>query len=261
MYPEEKPIVFKCPKEFDSVEVYPIHDLHVGNERFDVKRYMRLKQHILSARNRFVIMVGDLLEDALVGSRSDPLKQTMSPIDQQEFVTEQFRAFKDRTIAIIDGNHEARSIRQGMYPLYNASAIAGISDRYRSDYAVMDIGVGRGADGHENRQQRYIGFCCHKAKDLKSFGVSDFLEGFDFALYGHDHEPRDHARSHMVYDRVNRSVTFRSIETINCGAFLTFGGYGAAAGYRPQSDKMYKLILHGGRDAKIETVGFYPNQL
>ena len=257
MYPETKPIIFKCPKEFEEIEVYPIHDLHVGNECFDVKRYLRLKQHILSARNRYVVWVGDLLEDALCGSRSDPLKQTMAPIDQQDFVTDQFRALKDRTIAVVDGNHEARSIRQGMYPLYNAAAIAQISERYRSAYAVIDIAVGKGADGHENRQQRYIGFACHKAKDLKSFGVSDFLEGFDFALFGHDHDPREHARSHMVYDRMKRTVSFKSIETINCGAFLSYGGYGAAAGYRPQSDKMYKLVLHGGRDPHIETVGFY----
>ena len=167
------------------------------------------------------------------------------------------RALKERTIAIVDGNHEARSIRQGMYPLYNAAAIAQISERYRSAYAVVDIAVGKNADGHENRQQRYIGFACHKAKDLKSFSISDFLEGFDFALFGHDHDPRERARSHLVYDRSNKAVSFKSIETVNCGAFLSYGGYGAAAGYRPQSDKMYKLVLHGGRDPRIETVGFY----
>ena len=37
----------------------------------------------------------------------------------------------------------------------------------------------------------------------------------------------------------------------------TYGGYGAQAGYRPKSDKLYKLVLHSGREKQIETVGFY----
>lgn len=263
MYPESKPIIFKCPKEYDFIELYFIHDLHIGNPCSDVHKYNKLKNHILSAPNRMVAWIGDLMEDALCGSKSDPLTQTMSPLEQREFVVGEFRALKNRTVSVSDGNHELNRATRfaGLYPLYDAACIAGIEDRYRSIYSVLDIAVGSGADGHESRQQRYIGFCCHKAKDLKSFGMVDFLEGFDFAAFGHDHDPRDHARSHLVYERNHKSVSVRSIETINCGSFLTYGGYGAANGYRPQSDKMYKLVLYGGRDSKIETVGFYPSQL
>ena len=259
MFPETKPIIFKCPKEFDFVELYPIHDLHIGNPCCDINRYDRLKRHILSAPNRFVCWIGDLMENALPGSKSDPLTQTMSPFEQREFVVGEFRALKNRTVSCQDGNHEGnRSTKMaGLYPLYDAACIAGMEERYRSTYSVVDIHVGHGADGHENRQQRYIGFLAHKAKDMKNFGSADCLEGFDFFLFGHDHDPREHARSHIVYDRTNRSVRARSIETVNCGSFLTYGGYGAANGYRPQSDKMYKLVLYGGRDARIETVGFY----
>ena len=262
MYPESKPIVFRCPKEYEFIELYFIHDLHIGNPCADLHKYNKLTDHILSEPNRYVAWIGDLMEDALPGSKSDPLTSTMSPMEQREWVVGEFRRLKERTVSIDDGNHEARSARfAGLYPLYDAACIAGIEDKYRSIYSILDIAVGRGADGHDNRQQRYVGFLCHKAKDLKSFSVADFLEGFDFAAFGHDHDPRDHARSHLVYDRTNRTVKVKSIETVNCGAFLSFGGYGAAAGYRPQSDKMYKLVLYGGRDPRIETVGFYPSQL
>lgn len=261
MYPESKPIIFKCPKEYDFVELYPVHDMHIGNECFDTHKWNKLKQHILSAPNRYIAWIGDLMENAFPGTKSDPLLSVMTPIEQREFIVSEFKDLKDRTVSIDDGNHEDRSARVGLYPLYDAACIAGVEDKYRSIYSVLDISVGRGADGHENRQQRYIGFLCHKAKELKNYGMADFLEGFDFAVFGHDHDPRDHARSHLVYDRTNRRISTKSIETVNCGSFLSYGGYGARGGYRPQSDKMYKLVLYGGRDPRIETVGFYPSQL
>ena len=176
MYPESKPIIFKCPKEYDFVELYPVHDMHIGNECFDTHKWNKLKQHILSAPNRYIAWIGDLMENAFPGTKSDPLLSVMTPIEQREFIVSEFKDLKDRTVAIDDGNHEDRSARVGLYPLYDAACIAGVEDKYRSIYSVLDISVGRGADGHENRQQRYIGFLCHKAKELKNYGMADFLE-------------------------------------------------------------------------------------
>lgn len=38
MYSETKPILFNCPKEYDTVEIYPIHDLHYGSEQFNLRK-------------------------------------------------------------------------------------------------------------------------------------------------------------------------------------------------------------------------------
>lgn len=262
MFHETKPIIFKCPKEHQTVEVYPVHDLHYGNECFDKHKWNKLRDYILAEPNRYVVWVGDLMEDALPGSKSSCLTQTYSPYEQREFVAEQFKAFKDRTIAIVDGNHELNRATKfaGLYPLYDAACIAGIEDKYRSTYAVLDIAVGSGADYHAERPYRYIGFLTHKAKDMKNFATTDFLEGFDFVLCGHDHDPKEHARAKLVYNSNKRTVTFKSVEMVNCGSFLTFGGYGSSNGYRPQSDKMYKLVLYGNSN-RIDTVGFYVDSL
>lgn len=263
MYPETKPIIFKCPKEFDSVEIYPVHDTHFGNECCNMEKYLKLRDHILSARNRYVIWVGDLMENALPGSKSDPLSQTMTPFQQQEFITEQFCLLKDRTIAIVDGNHEGnRSLKMaGLYPLFSAASIAGISDRFRSAYAVVDIAVGKGADGHKNRQQRYSGYICHVAKESKNISVTDFLEGFDFVMYGHDHDVKSHPREHLCYDKNTRSFCQRSVVTVDAGSYLYYGGYGARAGMKPKSGRAYKMFLYGGRNERIEPLEFDPRYL
>lgn len=262
MYPETKPIIFNCPKEFDTVELYPIHDLHYGNECFDKHKWNKLRDYILQKPNRYVVWVGDLMENALPNSKSNPLTQLYSPFEQREFVAEQFKALADRTIGIVDGNHELNRATKfaGLYPLYDAACIAGVDGQYRSTYAVMDIAVGNNADSHDGRQYRYIGFLTHKAKDMKSFAATDYLDGFDFLLCGHDHDPKEHSRAKLVYNRTKRTVTFKPVEMLNCGSFLTYGGYSAVNGYRPQSGKMYKLVLHGDRQL-IETVGFYVDAL
>lgn len=259
MYSETKPILFNCPTEYDTVEIYPVHDLHYGNECFDLRRWNALCDFILSEPNRYIVWVGDLLENAIPRSKSDMFTQTCNPQEQKEYITDMFRKFADRTIAILDGNHELnRSTRAaGLYPLYDCACIAGIPEKYRTAYAVMDIAVGNAAHGVTDRALHYVGFATHKAKSLKNFASVDALENFDFFLYGHDHEAADHPRGKLVYDLTHKRVYFRSVEMLNCGSIMLFGGYGAQNGYRPKSAKMYKLVLYGGREKQIETVGFY----
>ena len=258
MYPETKPILFNCTKSAETAEIYPIHDLHYGNECFNERRFNALINIILAAPNRFVIFLGDLLENAIPRGKSDMFTQTCSPHEQKEYITELFRTLKDRTIAITDGNHEINRTTKaaGMYPLYDCACIAGIEDKYRTAYAVMDIAVGQGYKHMPSKSAHYVGFATHKAKALKNFASVDALEGIDFFLYGHDHEPTDHPRGKLVYNPQKKAVTFRSVDVINCGSFLSYGGYGARSGYRPKSEKLYKLILHSVTK-QIETVGFY----
>lgn len=255
MTPETMPIVVDLP-EFETIEIYPIHDLHYGNEQFDSHKWNALSQMILSEPNRFAIFVGDLMENAVPNSKSDIFAQTATPREQQAFIESVFKQFGDRTLAIVDGNHEFnRSTKLcGLFPLYNAACIAHIDERYRSAYAVVDIGL-----NYHGRMGRVVGFVTHRAKDLKTFGAVDALEGFDFLFCGHDHDPHEHPRAHLCYNSNRKTLTVKSIEQIDGGSFLMYGGYGVRSGYRPQSDKCYKLVLHAlrNRQVSIETVGFY----
>lgn len=255
MTPENVPIIINLPT-VEQVEIYPIHDLHYGNELFDAHKWNELSKLILSEPNRYVIWVGDLMENTVQSSKGDIYTQTASPREQREFVESLFRQFSKRTLAIVDGNHEYnRSTRYaGLYPLYDAACLARIEDKYRSAYAVVDLGI-----GEPERLSRAVGFVSHRAKDMKSFASVDCLEGFTYLFCGHDHDPHEHPRAHLVYDRQRREVSVKSVEQIDSGSFLRYGGYAVRAGMRPQSDKMYKLVLRAQRyrQVSVETVGFY----
>lgn len=258
MQPDMKPILFDAPLEFEEIEIYPIHDLHYGNEQFDLNKWKRLKAEILEKENRYCVMVGDLMEMAIPGSKSDVFSQTVPPEAQKEWISYEMGELKDRIIAVVSGNHEHNRATKicGLYPLYDACCWAKIQDRYRENFSVVDVAVGT---RYKNVRHHYAGFITHKAKDLKNWSTVDALEGFDFMVFGHDHDPKDHSRTHLVYDSKNKTVSAKHIETINCGSFLTYGGYAARAAYRPPSNKLYKIILcpSGDRNKRIQTVGFY----
>lgn len=251
------PIIVNTPREYDYITLYFIHDIHYGAENFNAKKFERLRKRILDDDRAYVCIIGDLMDNAIPDSKSSVFTQTVPPAVQKEWVVDLLKELGNKVIAVVPGNHESnRSTRKcGLYPLYDACLLAGMSDRYRDTYAIADIGVGK-ARKDPKKQVHYVVQIQHKAKDLKSYSSADFTDGIDIFAYGHDHDPSDKPRKKIVYDAKNKSIYERNIEVIDCGACLTHSGYGAKEGYRPQSDKMWRCEL-GGINRYIETTGFY----
>ena len=251
-----KPILFDAPREQGDIELYFLHDIHAGAREFDEGRFSRLKKHILAEDNRYVIWLGDVLNNAIPGSKTEMFDQTMNPHEQKEWFCDQLRDFEGRSILVVPGNHEYnRTTRAaGLYPLYDCCARMQQSEIYRSEFAFVDIGVGvRKRD--PGAQNHYVGFCVHQAKDLRNYGAADWIDGIDWLAFGHDHEPKSRPRAKLVYDTKRKLVYQRDVETVNSGSFLRYGGYGAKGGYRPQAAKMYKIILGG--DERVCTSSSY----
>lgn len=254
--PDFRPIVFDTPREFDFVDVHFINDLHYGSELFNERKWESFKKEILNNERAYLCWIGDLMENAIPGSKSDMFTQKHSPAEQKEWVTEQLHDLRNKTIAVAPGNHEYNRTTKasGLYPLYDCCLVAGISDKYRNTIAFVDVGVGARTT---TKQVRYFGQIQHKAKDVKTVCSADYTDGIDFFAFGHDHEPKDKPRAKLVFDPHNKTVYKRNVEVINNGSCCFFGGYGAENAYRPQSDKMYMLRLFGGQK-KMESTGFYP---
>lgn len=249
------PIITNLPRELEFADIYFIHDVHFGSELFNKKKWDNLKEKILSEPNSYVCFIGDMMENAIPNSKSDVFTQTEPPSVQKEWVTQQFKDFKEKTIAVVPGNHchNRTTKTSGLYPLYDCCLIAGIDDKYRDTIAFIDIGIGV---RNTNKQFHYFGQIQHSAKDLKNYHSADYTDGIDFFASGHDHEPKDRPKAKLIFDTHNKVIYKRNIECLNSGSFCDFGGYGAKGAYRPQSDKMYKLRIFGNKK-QMETTGFY----
>jgi hypothetical protein len=138
--------------------------------------------------------------------------------------------------------------------LYDIALALGIEDRYRSEGAFVDIGVGH--VGTAGKQVRYVIRVQHQAKNNANYGTADGFEGIDVFVSGHTHKPMDKPLSKMVYDTKNKAVVQKDVENVVCGHFLRFGGYGERGGYRPTSQKLFSVVL-SGKKKEIETRGFH----
>ena len=250
------PIIFNAPENQEQITVYLASDMHVGSMSFNEQKWNGFEK-LLTAPDAYVIFAGDQMEMATRSSKSDVYTQTMRPHEQKVWWKDHLLPFKDKIIAIVDGNHEFNRASKDadMYPLYDIAFALGIENRYRSECAFVDIGVGM-RKKEQGLRHRYVGYVVHKAQNLANYGTADAIDGIDFFVSGHTHKAMDKPLGKLVYDPRNKKVTERSVENLVCGSFLTYDGYAARNAYRPGSQKLYKLILDG-KGKSITTVGFY----
>lgn len=250
------PILIKLPEPENSVEILLAADIHTGSAEFDEKRW-ELFEELLKKPNVYVIFAGDQMEYATRQSKSDVYTQTMPPSLQKRWWIDHLRHYRDKVLCIVDGNHEFNRASKDAddFPLYDIALALGIEDRYRSEAAFVDIGVGDGGHG-KGKQVHYVIRVQHQAKNNVNHGTADGIEGIDVFVSGHTHKPMDKPLGKLVYDSKNKAVSQRDVENIVCGHFLRFGGYGERGGHRPTATKLYSIIL-SGKKKSIETRGFH----
>ena len=252
------PILINLPKEMDSAEIFIAADIHTGSAEFDEKRWGKFEE-LLKQPGKYVIFAGDQCEYATRSSKSDVYTQALSPSQQKRWWIEHLKPFakEGKVLCLVDGNHEFNRASKDAdcFPLFDIALALGIEDRYRSEAAFVDIGVGH--IGTTGKQARYVFRVQHQAKNNVNFGTVDCFEGIDVFVSGHTHKPMDKPHGRLVYDPKNKFVSQRDVENIVSGHFLRFGGYGERGGYTPTSTKLYSVILSGTQKKSIETRGFH----
>ena len=252
------PILINLPESIETARVYLASDIHNGSAEFDEKRWKKFEE-LLKPEDSFVVFAGDQCEYATKQSKSDIYSQKLSPRQQKDWWIEHLRPFaKDgKVLCAVDGNHEYNRASKecDSFPIFDIALALGIEDRYRSEGAFVDIGVGDGGHG-KGKQVRYVFRVQHKAKNTGKFGTADAFDGIDLFVSGHTHTPMDKPLAKLVYDSKNKSVSEKDVENIVCGHFLRFGGYGERDGHRPASTKLYMAML-SGKKKDIKTLGFH----
>lgn len=250
------PILVNLPYDLETAEILLAADIHTGSAEFDQAKWDKFEE-LLKKQNTFVLFAGDQCEYATRSSKSDVYTQAISPSQQKRWWIEHLKPYKDKVICIVDGNHEYNRASKDAddFPLYDIAMALGIEDRYRSEGAFVDIGVGSGGHG-KGKQVHYVFRVQHQAQNNVNYGTADGFEGIDVFVSGHTHKPADRPHGKLVYDPYNKAISHKDVENIVCGHFLRFGGYGERGGYRPTSQKLFSVIL-SGKKKSIETRGFH----
>lgn len=257
-----KPIEVTLPQDMKELLLYPIADPHIGDGSSDLKSVKELIGKIACEPSAYVVLGGDLMNNAVKTGISDCYAETMSPMEELALACEILGPVADKVLAAVPGNHEERTYRQDGIDLTRILARElGFEDRYREDFAYLLLSFGlKSRMAAEGRRQSYTVYVNHgngggrkvggKANRLSDLGgICDA----DLFLVGHTHTPMVFKDSFIRATKNNAGAELVERTFVNTSGWLDYGGYGARRSFQPSSTSCPCVRLDGTK-RKIEVI-------
>lgn len=249
-----KTIIKEVPAYYDAVEIVPMGDLHLGDKNCDLEL---IKQRVDSIKNKigcYVILTGDLVNNAIANSKSDVYSEQLSPMEQINRVVQLFAPIHDKIIGICSGNHERRTYKEtGVDIMYMIAVHLGLVDKYTSENAVIFVRFG-------DRRPTYSIYVMHgsgggKKVPSKISSLRDMGSVIDADIFIHSHTHLPATFREGFYRVSPQSCTANLVDKlyVNTGATLNYGGYAEINGYTPASKETPSIYLNGKkREFKVK---------
>lgn len=220
---------------FDApITIFPISDVHYGALEHKGKEWLNFCKTIEETPNAYVILGGDLVNNNVrTCGFINPYDELVRPREQKKKMVEYLSPIKDRILCAVNGNHEARSIKDDDIDItYDIMAKLDIEDLYRPSMAFMKVSLGhRKADN--TPIQSYTFAVTHGAGGGIYTGATvnrnerfgNVIEGLDCLIVGHTHKGTVSKPSKIVIDRKNDKVSMSYYTVISMVSWLNYGGY------------------------------------
>ncbi|NQU83574.1 MAG: metallophosphoesterase [Parcubacteria group bacterium] len=232
---------------WEKVKIYPFGDLHYGAGGFDEEIFEAFMELITEKEYAFVVLPGDLIENALGGSIGGAVyEQNIPPRKQILELREKLRPIAHKALLYLPGNHEWRSFKAaGLDPLeFGFCEHLGIP--YFSEPVHLDIlwhgqvfsfyiRHGKGNAATPGGKMNIV------AKPLSA------NEHMHFTVMGHVHVPASDKNikrcREYIYDDNGDILDMRIVERtehlVICSAiYKFFGTYGSRAEYSANAKKL-----------------------
>lgn len=245
-------IKIDLPSELEQIELHTFADEHIGDEQCDIKKVLQRIEYVKNTPNAYCILNGDIIDNATRTSIGDIYTQTFNPMEQLERAIAIFEPIKDKILCITHGNHENRSYKkEGINISRLIATQLGLVDRYTPTSAVLFIRFGKDTRSH-GRKFRYTGYVLHgsgggRKEGAKAIRLAD-LAGIidcDFYIHSHTHLPMIMKQAFHRVDNNNSTVALVDKLFVNTAANLTYGGYGEAGAFKPNSTDTPVIYLSG----------------
>jgi predicted phosphodiesterase len=239
-------------RDFKSLEVYPLNDLHIGDGLTDVKLFLQFKKFILAEPHRYLILNGDLMNNAIKSSVSNCYAETMNPHEQKKWLICELKELKSRILGITSGNHENRNKKEVDNDItYDIAAALDLEHLYDENGIVMKISVGE--NHNKQRQVTYVFYVSHgsgggkyvgsSVNNLENYGLA--FENVDIFVMGHVHKKAASRQSKIHVDVHNNTIYQRDVLHVISAPWQDYGGYAQRKMMRPGTKGATPIILSG----------------
>lgn len=230
----------------ENAVIYPISDVHLGDFLCREKEWQEFCSRIISEKNAYIILAGDMINNATKSSVSNVYDEVMRPQEQKYRMCGYLEPIKNRIICAVSGNHEDRSLKDADdSPMYDIMCKLNIEDLYRPNMSFAKVSV-----GNTKKQNTYMICAMHTGSSIKrNEDYSNMIDGIDIMIYGHTHKGSITKPSKIIFDAHNNRITQKDIIVMTAQSWLSYGGYASrkqlSASSPAQNSNMQRLLLSG----------------
>ena len=242
-------------EDIDEVNIYGLGDAHIGAPEHDEKAFAQKIELILDDPNGYCVICGDMGDFGLKNAKTNVYLARLQPMQQKEEIYNILRPLSEagKILAIVPGNHENRLTKEvGTSPLYDIACRLRLEDCYRENAAFLQLFWGKYS---KSRQFSSTGVITHGASMNKHKNFLGTIEGIDWAISGHTHQPAINQWGRLVVDK-RGIITEKLVSNVVVEASTEPGkGYGLKNEYNIAPP----AIIHGiklrakGHKKKIDT--------
>lgn len=239
-------IIHKFPKRPD-LDIIPVSDVHLGAAEHLWKEWEDFRNKVLASPNTYLVLGGDLINNATRSSVSNVFEETIRPRDQKKMMAAMLEPLRDRILCAVTGNHERRSGKDADDDAtYDILCKLDLEHLYRENMAFVKIQMGV-TDGNGSKNPTYMLVVSHGAGGggltgsavNKSERFGYVLDGADALIVGHTHKPFVTQPSKIFIDKYNNNISLKPFKVVCATSWLDYGGYAAAkmllpSGHAPQ---------------------------
>ena len=246
-----KGIKIEITDPLESLDVVAVADLHIGDKNCDYNEIKNTINKIQNTPNLYCVLVGDLMNTAIAGGRSDVYSEELNPSEQLDKCVELFEPIKSKILAIVPGNHEERISRSvGFDVSAEFAKRLNLQDRYSATAALLFVKFGHSCK--TCAPITYSFYICHGRGGGRKIGgklnsLSEYAGIIDTDVYivGHTHLPAAFKQSSYRVTPQRAQATLHEQLFVNTSAALNYGGYGMRSGYTPASKSRPIITLSG----------------
>lgn len=253
--------------EHREIMLLVLNDLHIGAPGCNIDKLIRYLEQIKHIPNCYIILNGDLMNNANNLGKSSPLENALSPMNEQKVVHTLFSdpIIKEKIICSTSGNHEsgARAKDSGLDSLVTPMATLDLMDKYarymaqivikiKCPYTKSGVSDFRILVRHGSGMGGKSGSIIQKMFEIvKSFG------NYDMIVEGHTHQ-----NLMAVEDKVIQSGKFSSLKKsvipINVPSLEEASQYAMESAYPPPNTDNSLICIRAERN--LDALDDYLNE-
>lgn len=235
-------------KNWKKIKVVPLADVHFGSNAHMAEKFREYVNWIASRDDVFVVIVGDLLENAHGDSCKGiaEYEQEIRPASQVQQMADILSPIAHKILVAHPGNHEDRSRTRDYDPLERLCELLDVPYSYFPVHMdlnwnsyVFSFHIQHGRSGAQSEG----------GKINSALKVLHNSEHTCFVISAHVHDSKVLQKDRVVRDRVNFRLALKKQYVIICPSFLSFfSSYADKAGYEPGSTGTVNCDLYPDGD-------------